>query len=238
MKKHQFLDRYPLPKRIILPINTANTGANNVPNHDVDQRILTLQRQLDWCYNSYLQHPIHQKMATHCQDYYETLKSLTKSQTELEQLSYTARLYAKEDALNDKLMPMNYQLDYDNFFGTKRGLRLEKFGFYPMYSYYDPKACKLASLYAYFDIREIKLFLNQHKHLLQGYIYRENENHIKAIYLELNQELQEEIELLKWELSQSELELEACRDERYQFYKIFFAAYTQLVTNSSAIANS
>lgn len=235
MKKHQFVDQYPMPKRIVLQTNNESMTTNKVPNQDLDLSILMQQRQLDWCYNSYLQDPVHQKMVAHCQDYYATLKSLAKSQNELKQLAYTARRYAKEDAWHDTMQPTEYKLYDDDFFGTKRGLRLAKFGFYTMYNFYEHKAHKLASLYEYFGIKEIRLFLSQHKLLLQDFNYRENETAIRAIYQELSEELQEEIELTKWELSQSEQELEACRKERDQLYRRFFTTYTQLVADNSSI---
>lgn len=231
MKKYQFVDQYPMPKRIVLQTNNENMTPNKVPNQDLDLRILMQQRQLDWCYNSYLQDPVHQKMIAHCQNYYATLKSLTKSQTELKQLAYTARLYAKEDAWHTSIQPTVYEFHYDDFFGAKRGLRLVKFGFYTMYNFYEQSAYRLKDLYEHFDIQEIRVFLNQHQQLRKAFSYYENERQIHAVHQELSEELQEEIELTKWELNQSEQELEACRNERDQLYRRFFYCLYPISSN-------
>jgi hypothetical protein len=185
--------------------------------------------KLEHCYNSYLSNPCHTEKDWLIEAYYDCLNEIKYLHDERERLISCTKFYHRHNqwlSHINKSWPTVVNCD---LYHTDRGKKLQTYGFYTFYDYWQIKNQSLLALYkANLTIEEIKIFLNIKRNLTATFYYDPKPAELAEEVYSFNLIAAEE-EAAAVEAMEEHYELMVeNRKERYALYLSFKDEYHQL----------
>lgn len=185
------------------------------------------QEILDSCYQTYLNNPVHKELIDAYDMYYSLLQDFKCQEFNPKYRRYYAAIRARENAWEEHTAVHESLCITENFYESKKGERLGKYGFNLIYDFYCEHG-SLLKLRKWLSVEEVKLFALTHRQYLETFKYKPDPAAIEREIQNLKLESDKEIIAITEDIADTIVDIVCIREQRAKIHKVFTLAYEKL----------